>query len=43
MDLTYVEIDNNQFRIMDGKEFYGDVKEHIPFNFPKPLGKAVDI
>ncbi len=27
---------------MDWKEFYGDVKESIPPNAPKPLGKPVD-
>ncbi len=43
MDLTYPDIDNDQFPFMDWKEFYCKVTEPIPPNAPKPLGKPVDI
>ncbi len=43
MDLTYPDIDNDQFPVMDWKEFYGKVTEPIPPSSPKPLGKPVDV
>ncbi|KAL7463706.1 hypothetical protein ACHAXS_004063 [Conticribra weissflogii] len=42
MDLTYPDIDNDQFPVMDWKEFYINVKEPIPLNAMKPLGNPVD-
>ena len=43
MDPTYPDIDDEQFPVMDWKEFYGEVTEPIPPNAPKPLGKPVDV
>ncbi|KAL7460227.1 hypothetical protein ACHAXS_000690, partial [Conticribra weissflogii] len=43
MDPTYPVINDDQFPVMDWKEFYGYVTEPIPPNTPKPLGKPVDI
>ncbi len=43
MDPTYPDIDDDQFPVMDWKEFYSNVKEPIPPITPKPLGKPVDI
>ncbi|KAL7460544.1 hypothetical protein ACHAXS_000991 [Conticribra weissflogii] len=43
MDLTYPDIDDDQFPVMDWKEFYGDVTEPIPPNAPKTLGKPVEV
>ena len=42
-DPTYPEIDRSAFKECDWKAFYGDVKEAIPPNAPKPRGKDVDI
>ena len=42
-DPTYPTIDMNDFKDCDWKEFYGDVKEAIPSNAPKPRGKEVDL
>lgn len=43
-DPTQPRIDINQFKANeDWKNFYGDVKEAIPPNAPKPRGKAVTL
>ncbi len=42
-DPTYPEIDLTSFKECDWKNFYGDTKEAIPPNAPKPLGKEVDL
>ncbi len=42
-DPTYPTIDMNHFIEHDWKDFYGDVKEAIPPNMPKPRGKEVDL
>ena len=42
-DPTYPTIDLSNFQNCEWKEFYGDVKEGIPLDAPKPLGKDVDI
>ncbi|KAL7447645.1 hypothetical protein ACHAXS_000041 [Conticribra weissflogii] len=41
MDPTYPDIDDEQFPVMDWKEFYGKVTDSNPHNTPKPLGKPV--
>ncbi len=43
MDLTYPDIDNDQFPIMDWKEFYGNITEPIPPHAPQHLDKPVDV
>ncbi len=43
MDLTYPYINDDHFSVMDWKEFYGNGKELILPNAPKPLGKPVDV
>ncbi len=43
MDPTYPDIDDDQFPVVDWKEFCSNVTEHIPANAPKPLGKPVDV
>ncbi len=43
MDTTYPDIDDDEFQLMDWKEFYGDVMEHILPNNPKPLCNTVDV
>ena len=42
-DPTYPTIDLTSFKECDWKNFYGDTKEAIPPNAPKPLGKEVDL
>ncbi len=42
MDLAYPDIDDDQFTVIDWKEFYGNVEETIPPNAPKSLGEPVD-
>lgn len=42
-DPTYPRIDKSNFMEHDWKSFYGDVKEPIPVDMPKPRGKEVDI
>ena len=42
-DPTYPEIDMSVFKECDWKHFYGDIKEAIPLNAPKPRGKEVDL
>ena len=42
-DPTYPEIDMSIFKECDWKHFYGDIKEAIPLNAPKPRGKEVDL
>ena len=42
-DPTYPEIDMNDFKVCDWREFYGDVKEAIPPNMPEARGKEVDL
>src|SRR6476620_7482436 len=41
-DPTYLEIDHSSFQEYDWRRFYGDVKEAIPTDAPKALGKDVD-
>ncbi len=43
MDPSYPDIGNDQFPLMDLKEFYDKVTEPISPNVPKPLGKLVDV
>ncbi len=43
MDPTYPDINDDQFPVMDWKEFYGEVTKPIPPNTPIPLGKPVDV
>ena len=42
-DPTYNDIDLNNFRECNWKNFYGDVKEVMPPDMPKPLGKEVEL
>ncbi len=42
-DPTYPLIDDSTFQHHDWEEFYGDVQEAIPTNFPPPLRKEVDL
>ena len=42
-DPLYPMIDMSAFKKCDWKQFYGDVKEAIPSNAPKPRGKDVDL
>ena len=42
-DPTYPDIDMSNFPSHDWKDFYGDVKEALPTNAPKPRGKEVDL
>ncbi|KAL7460379.1 hypothetical protein ACHAXS_000833 [Conticribra weissflogii] len=42
MEMTHPDIDDDQFPGMDWKEFYSNVKEPIPPNAPKPMGKPID-
>ena len=39
LDPTYPDIDMDQFKRHNWKQFYGDVKELIPKNAPRSLGK----
>ena len=41
-DPSYPEIDKSQSIDHESKRFYGDVKEPVPDNAPKPRGKEVD-
>ncbi len=43
MDPTYPDIDDEQFPVMDWKEFYSKVTEPILPNALMPLGKPVDV
>ncbi len=43
LDPTYPEIDKSNFKYRDWGNFYGDVKEQLPPDAPKPLGKEVDL
>jgi hypothetical protein len=42
-DPTYPQIDMDEFKECDWKEYYGEVTEAIPPNAPVPRGKDVDI
>ena len=42
-DPTYPSIDKTNFQEHEWKRLYGDVKEAIPSNCPKPLGREVDL
>ena len=42
-DPLYPTIDLNVFKHNNWKSFYGNVKESIPSNAPKPRGKDVDL
>ena len=42
-DPTYPDIDHSLFEIHDWRHFYGDIKEPIPPDAPKPRGKEVDL
>ena len=43
LDPTYPEINMDDFKQCDWKEFYGDVREPIPLNALEPRGKEIDI
>ena len=44
LDPSYPDIDHDKFKQdANWTAFYGDVKEAIPVNAPKPLGKDVDL
>jgi len=43
LDPTYPTVDYEVFPEHDWKRFYGDVKEAIPENAPRPRGKSVDL
>jgi hypothetical protein len=43
LDPTYPEIDQDDFLRRDWDYFYGDVKEELPPDMPKPLGREVDL
>ena len=43
LDPTYLNEPQGEFIECDWKEFYGNVKEPIPPNAPRPLGKEVDL
>ena len=43
LDPTYPEIDQDNFVRRDWDYFYGEVKEELPPDMPKPLGKEVDL
>jgi hypothetical protein len=40
---SYPTIDMSVFKQCDWKEFYGNVKEPVPGDAPKPLGREVDL
>ena len=42
-DPTYPYINKTNFQEHEWKRLYGDVKEEIPNNLPKPLGREVNI
>ena len=42
-DPSYPDINENDFKVCDWKEFYGDVKEAIPDNAPEALGREVEL
>ena len=43
LDPSYPDIDQSVFLKRDWDGYYGDVKEELPPNMPKPLGKEVDV
>ena len=43
LDPSYPEIDQSDFLERNWDNFYGDVKEELPPDMPKPLGKEVDL
>ena len=43
LDPTYPEIDESIFKKHEWVSFYGDVKEAVPQDMPKPRGKSVDL
>ena len=43
LDPTYPEIDESSFKKHEWVSFYGDVKEAVPQDMPKPRGKSVDL
>jgi len=43
LDPSYPEIDQSDFKERNWDNFYGDVKEELPPDMPKPLGKEVDL
>ena len=42
-DPSYPVIDEDKFERRDWSDFYGDIKEEIPDNVPKQLGKELII
>ena len=42
-DSLYSAIDHSVYKKCDWSEFYGDAKDAIPVNVPKPQDKDVDI
>ena len=43
LDPSYPSIDKTNFQENECKRLYEDVKEEIPNNSPKPLGRVVDL
>jgi len=43
LDPSYPEIDKDHFLRRDWNNFYGDVKEQLPVDMPKPLGPEIDL
>jgi hypothetical protein len=43
LDPSYPDIDQDNFIQRDWKNAYGDIKEELPPDMPKPLGKEVDL
>ena len=43
LDPSYPEIDEKNFQRHDWKNYYGDIKEAIPTDAPKPRGKEVEL
>ena len=43
LDPTYPEIDESSFKKHEWVSFYGDFKEAVPQDMPKPRGKSVDL
>ena len=41
--MTYPDIDHGSYKNQKWVEFYGNVKEEIPTNMPKPWDKDVDL
>jgi hypothetical protein len=42
-DPTYPDIDKGDFPMYNWTKYYGDAKEAMPADMPKPLGKDIDL